>query len=63
MIELLIAAFVFFTLWLGSIILDKAGLHRANVLYLLIPVVNIIMIWYFAFTDWPNVQVDLENDN
>lgn len=56
MLEFLIAAFVFFTLWLGSKIMEKAGFHKAYVLFLLIPVVNIIMVWYFAFADWPNLK-------
>lgn len=51
---ILIIAFGVFILWLGSKILDKAGIHRGWVFCLLIPVVNIIMIWLFAFTYWPN---------
>ena len=58
----LIAAFVAFTLWLGSKILDKAGIPKAWVLCLLIPVVNIIMIWVFAFCHWPNLKEDVKQD-
>jgi uncharacterized membrane protein (DUF485 family) len=50
---ILIIAFAAFILWLGSKILDKAGIDRGWVFCLLIPVVNIIMIWLFAFTYWP----------
>ncbi len=53
---LLLPAFIIFTLWLGSIILKKAGFDRRWVFCLLIPVVNIIIIWVFAFTDWPNLK-------
>ncbi len=51
---ILIFAFGIFILWLGSRILAKAGLHQGWVFCLLIPVVNIIMIWIFAFSRWPN---------
>ncbi|MGR9099831.1 MAG: hypothetical protein ACU826_04615 [Gammaproteobacteria bacterium] len=53
--EAAIIVFAAFILWLGTKILDKAGFHKAYVLVLLIPVVNVIMIWIFAFTKWPNV--------
>jgi predicted PurR-regulated permease PerM len=59
---LLIAAFVAFTLWLGSKILVKAGIHKAWVLCLLIPVINIIMIWVFAFSYWPTLKKDVKQD-
>ena len=58
----LIAVFVAFTLWLGSKILDKAGIPKVWVLCLLIPVVNIIMIWVFAFSRWPNLKEDIKQD-
>ena len=59
---ILIAAFIAFTLWLGAKILDKAGIHKGWVFCLLIPVVNIIMIWVFAFTHWPNLKDDVKQD-
>jgi len=52
--------FIAFTLWLGSIILAKAGLDRRLVFFLLFPVLNIIMIWAFAFTKWPNLKDDVD---
>ncbi len=55
---LLVFLFVIFTLWLGSIILGKAGFDKRWVFCLLIPVVNIIMIWVFALSSWPS-----ENDD
>ena len=51
-----------FILWLGSRILDKAGIPKGWVLCLLIPIVNIIMIWVFAFTHWPNLKAGVKQD-
>lgn len=62
MFELLLVIFSIFILWLGTRILDKAGFHKAYVLFLLLPVVNIIMLWYFAFTPWPNLRTDVRQD-
>ncbi|WP_349431079.1 hypothetical protein Q9L42_011045 [Methylomarinum sp. Ch1-1] len=53
---LLVAAFALLVLWLCSIILEKAGLNKLWTLVLLIPVVNIIMLWAFAFVEWPKVR-------
>lgn len=49
-------------LWAGARILEKAGFEPTMVLFLLIPVINIIMIWYFAFTDWPNLQSENQQE-
>ena len=54
--------FIIFTLWLGSKILEKAGLDKKWVFCLLIPVVNIIMIWVFAFSNWPDLKDGVEQD-
>jgi uncharacterized membrane protein YhaH (DUF805 family) len=43
-------------------ILRKAGFDGWWVLVLLIPVVNIIMIWIFAFTRWPTLPADIKQD-
>jgi len=40
----------------GWRIASKAGFSGALSLLLLIPLVNIIMIWVFAFMKWPNQQ-------
>ncbi len=56
---IILPIFVIFTLWLGTLILDKAGFDKKWVLCLLIPVVNLFMIWVFAFTDWPNLKKDV----
>jgi hypothetical protein len=54
--------FVVFTLWLGFRIVQKAGFDGWWVLVLLIPVVNVIMIWVFAFSRWPNLRADVKQD-
>jgi hypothetical protein len=59
---ILLPIFIVFILWLGSKILEKAGLDKRWVFCLLIPVVNIIMIWAFAFTHWPNLKTDVKQD-
>ncbi len=53
---LLGAAYALFVLWLCSKILAKAGIDKIWTLTLLIPVVNIVMVWVFAFIDWPNLK-------
>ncbi len=58
----LLPLFIVFTLWLGSIILDKAGFDKKWVFFLLFPVINIIMIWVLAFTDWPNLKDDVDQN-
>jgi hypothetical protein len=52
----LLPIFVAFCLWLGYRILDKAGFDGRWVLILLIPIVNVIMIWVFAFSHWPKLK-------
>lgn len=56
----LVFAFTLFMLWLGTKILDKAGFDKLWVLCLMIPFVNIIMIWVFAFSHWPKLKKDVE---
>ena len=59
MFYLLLPVFILFILWLGSKILEKAGFDKKWVFCLLIPVVNIIIIWVFAFSKWPNLKDDV----
>ena len=47
---------------MGYRILEKAGLNGVWALVLLLPVVNIIMIWVFAFCHWPNLKPVAEQD-
>lgn len=62
MFYILLPLFVVFTLWLGYRILQKAGLDGWWTLVLLLPIVNVIMIWVFAFGRWPNCPADAEQD-
>lgn len=63
---ILLVLYVAFVLWLGSLILDKAGIAKGWVFCLLIPIINIIMLWVFAFAHWPgakpNDQTHLSHD-
>jgi hypothetical protein len=56
-----IVVFLFFSLPLLviSLIPKKAGFSRWWVLLLLIPFVNLITVWVFAFIKWPNERSDL----
>ncbi|GAW87235.1 conserved hypothetical protein [Bathymodiolus platifrons methanotrophic gill symbiont] len=56
----LIFLFMLFTLWLGSKIVEKAGYPKLFVLCLLIPILNVAMIWFFAFSKWPNLKADID---
>ena len=55
-------AYILFCLWLGYRVLQKAGFDGRWTLVLLVPVVNIIMIWIFAFSRWPNLKPGIEQD-
>ena len=44
------------TYWIVGNILAKAGFSRWWFLILLVPLVNIIAIWIFAFKKWPNID-------
>lgn len=57
---IILPIFVLFCLWLAYRILQKAGLDGHWALVLLVPIVNIIMIWVFAFSHWPNLRNDVE---
>ncbi len=59
---LLLPVFGLFCLWLGFRILKRAGFDGWWTLVLLVPVVNIIMIWIFAFSPWPNLRSKSELD-
>lgn len=53
---ILLPAYILFCLWLGYRIVQKAGLDGRWALTLLVPVLNIIMIWIFAYSHWPNLR-------
>ena len=57
--EILIIAFVValiaFIIWINVRILNKAGYSGWWSLILFVPIVNIIMIYVFAFSQWPRL--------
>lgn len=44
------------SLWLSVRILHKAGYSGWWSLLTLVPMLNIAMIWVFAFSDWPALK-------
>jgi uncharacterized membrane protein (DUF373 family) len=44
---------VVLVVWIGGAIVRKAGYSRWLSLLLLIPGLNIVLIWVFAFAKWP----------
>lgn len=42
--------------WIYGRILVKAGFSRWWFLLLFIPIVNLVMVWVFAFIKWPNLD-------
>ena len=54
----IIAAFLLFTVYLWYRIFSKAGFNGFLALLMLIPLVNFIVLLYFAFAEWP-VQKEL----
>jgi hypothetical protein len=59
---ILLPIYILFCLWLGYRIVEKAGFDGRWALVLLVPVVNIIMIWVFAFSRWPNLRKETSQD-
>lgn len=57
-----VTLFALFVLWLARKILIKAGLEPNWAFCLLIPIVNIIMLWVFAFCHWPNLSRKIEDE-
>jgi len=52
-----ILVFVFIlNTWMNILILRKAGYSLWWLLVTFIPIANIIIIWVFAFSDWPNLR-------
>ena len=59
---ILLPVYIAFCLWLGYRIIEKAGFNGWWTLVLLIPIVNIGMIWVFAFLRWPALKADIRQD-
>ena len=53
---LLWLAFAIFGIWCSVRIIRRAGYSGWWVLILLVPVVNIVMVWVFAFSNWPALR-------
>lgn len=56
----LLPIYIVFCLWLGYRILQKAGFDGRWVLVLLVPVLNILMVWVFAFSRWTGLREDVD---
>jgi uncharacterized membrane protein YhaH (DUF805 family) len=53
---LIVAIFLVVYIWLPVRILHRAGYSGWWVILAVIPLVNIIMVWIFAFSTWPATQ-------
>jgi hypothetical protein len=42
--------------WIHGAIARKAGYPRWLALLLLVPLVNVVLVWIFAFATWPAVR-------
>lgn len=56
LLVILFLALIAFFVWLYVRILHKAGFSGWWTLLLFIPLVNLIMMWIFAFADWPALK-------
>lgn len=45
--------FVVLPVWFGWRTVSKAGMPGAWALLVLVPLLNLIMLWIFAFAKWP----------
>ncbi len=54
-VAIFIAVFIL-NIWMNVLILRKSGYSLWWLLATFIPIVNIIIIWVFAFSDWPNLR-------
>jgi len=57
-----VAGVIAFSVWLNIRILNKAGYSGWWSIVLFIPLVNIIMIWVFAFSKWPKLNRSPDSD-
>lgn len=46
---------VFAVIWGGTVVARKAGHSSWWAVLLVIPVANLVIIWLFAFADWPAI--------
>lgn len=52
----ILAVVFILNIWMNVLILRKSGYSLWWLLATFIPIVNIIIIWVFAFSDWPNLR-------
>lgn len=55
-IVLIPLAIVGCTIWMMARILRKAGYSGWWSVITLVPIVNLVMLWVFAFADWPMLR-------
>ncbi|MFQ5938989.1 MAG: hypothetical protein ACE5KL_02830 [Alphaproteobacteria bacterium] len=55
-VVMVVAIFVALPAWMTVRILSKAGRSSLWCLLLFVPVVNIVMVWVFAFALWPALE-------
>jgi hypothetical protein len=60
LIILIIVVIIILPVWFVAKILNKAGFSGWFSLLSLVPFLNIIALWVFAFVDWPNVDKKTE---
>lgn len=59
---ILLPIYAGFCLWLGFRIIQKAGFDGWWILILLIPYVNILALWVFAFKYWPTLKEEVNQN-
>lgn len=55
-VVMVVGIFVVLPAWMTVRILSKAGRSSLWCLVILVPVVNIVMVWAFAFARWPALE-------
>lgn len=62
MMELLAILFkgavIFVTLAASAVVLTRAGKNPYYALFWMIPVVQVVLLWIFAFREWPALKKD-----
>ena len=53
--DVVVVLLIILLFWPYAKILSRAGYSPWLVLILLVPIVNVIAIWLFAYANWPNL--------
>jgi amino acid transporter len=56
LVILLVVVLAVFSIYVNYRIVDKAGYNGWWALLMILPLVNLVMIWVFAFKPWPAVD-------